>query len=98
MVSRFGIGTVLVALIGTTVLAGCTSMITPEQLAELRRLRGDEQRLTGEIADLEKELRSVRDEVSARQSTVDDCNTRRSFVQSKLAQENPWPSGLFPEN
>lgn len=97
MKSRFGIGTVLTALLGTLVLTGCTSKITAEQLAELRKLRADEQRLTTEIADLESELRSVRDEVSARQRTVDDCNTRRKFVESKLAQDDPW-QGLFNAN
>ena len=95
MISRFGIGTVLVAIIGTAVLTGCTSSITQEQLSEMRRLRSDEVRLNGDISDLESELRSVRDELTARQRTVDDCNTRRQFVQSKLKQQNPWPAGLF---
>ena len=96
MISRFGIGTVLIAFIGTAVLTGCTSSITQEQLSEMRRLRSDEVRLKSDISDLESELRSVRDELTARQRMVDDCNTRRQFVQSKLKQENPWPAGLFP--
>lgn len=99
MSSRFSVGLLVLAFSGSAFLAGCTSKITQEQLAEMRRLRQDEVRLNSEIADRKRDLENLRREVSARQSEVDDCNTRRQFVQSKLAQwPNSWPAGLFPDN
>lgn len=99
MKSRLSIGLLIMAVSGSAFLAGCTSKITQEQLNELRRLRGDEVRLNQEISGAKAELEKIRREVAARQSEVDDCNSRKQFVQSKLAQwPNSWPAGLFPDN
>ncbi len=99
MKSRLSVGLLILAVSGSAFMAGCTSMITQEQLNEMRKLRADEIRLNDEIATKKGELEKLRREVAARQSEVDDCNTRKQFVQSKLAQwPNSWPAGLFPDN
>lgn len=96
MSRTFRSGMLVLALAGSSFLASCSSKITAEQLAKMKELRNRERALKQEIADLENKMRSLDGEISARQREVDDCNTRKQFVQSKLAQwPNSWPAGLF---
>ena len=84
---------------GLSFLASCSSKITTEQLATLRQLRTQEAQLKQDIEAKKNELNRLKNEVSAHQREVDNCNSRKQFVQSKLAQwPNAWPAGLFPED
>jgi outer membrane murein-binding lipoprotein Lpp len=99
MKAKLQIGMLALALAGSSFLAGCSSKITKEQLDEMRRLRAQEQTLKNEISAKTSERDRLQREVDARRREVDNCNSRRQFVQSKLAQwPNVWPAGLFPEN
>ncbi len=99
MNAKFRIGMLALVIAGSSFLAGCSSKITAEQLATLRQLRAQEAQLKKDIESKKNELSRLRSEVDARQREVDNCNTRKQFVQSKLAQwPNAWPAGLFPDN
>lgn len=94
---RLRTGMLIVAAAGSAFLASCSSKITTEQLAEMRRLRAEERSLKQQISDKNSELARLESEVSAKQKEVDNCATRKQFVQSKMAQwPNIWPAGLFP--
>lgn len=98
MKAKLQIGMLALALAGSSFLAGCSSKITKEQLAEMRDLRAKEQTLKNEIATKTSERDRLQREVEARQREVDNCNSRKQFVQSKLAQwPNVWPAGLFQD-
>jgi peptidoglycan hydrolase CwlO-like protein len=95
------LGLAVFALAGSSFLASCTSKITKEQLATIRDLRQQEQSLNSQISSRNADLERLKREVAARQKEVDDCNTRKQFVQAKLKQWEAgtvWPSGLFPNN
>lgn len=98
MKAKLQIGMLALALAGSSFIAGCTSKITKEQLAEMRDLRAKEMTLKNEIATKKSERDRLQREVEARQREVDNCNSRKQFVQSKLAQwPNVWPAGLFQD-
>lgn len=98
MKAKLQIGMLALALAGSSFLASCSSKITKEQLAEMRDLRAKEQTLKNEIATKKMDRDRLQREVEARQREVDNCNSRKQFVQSKLAQwPNVWPAGLFQD-
>lgn len=99
MKAKLRIGMLVLALAGSSFLASCTSMITKEQLAELKSLREQERSLKQQIESKNEEKRRLQTEVDQLQKEVDNCNSKKQFVQSKLAQwPNVWPANLFPEN
>ena len=99
MNAKIRIGMLALVVAGSSFLASCSSKITAEQLATLRQLRAQEAQLKQDIESKKSELSRLKNEVSARQKEVDNCNSRKQFVQSKLAQwPNAWPAGLFPED
>ena len=99
MKGKLQIGMLALALVGSTFLASCSSKITKEQLDEMRRLRAQEQTLKNEISAKTSDRDRLQREADARQREIDNCNSRKQFVQSKLAQwPNVWPAGLFPGN
>ena len=99
MNAKFKTGMIALAVAGSSFLASCSSKITAEQLATLRQLRAQEAQLKQDIQTKKNELSRLKSEADARQKEVDNCNSRKQFVQSKLAQwPNAWPAGLFPED
>jgi len=75
-----------------SVLAGCTSMITEEQLAEMRRLRAEDRTLNEQIRMRESEISQLKSEINSRQSELDRCNSTKQFIEGKMAQwPNVWP-------
>ncbi len=90
-----GIGLSLALAVGTI---GCTKMIQPDQLSELRSLRAKETQLNKSISDREAEKSKLQRELSQRQTETKQCNDRRQFVLAKL---NNFPGVLgdpLPEN
>lgn len=86
------LGVLILAVAGTSVLTSCSSKITEEQLAEMKKLRQQEQTLNQQIRMKEDEKSRLQSELNARQGEVDRCNTKKQFVESKLAQwPNVWP-------
>lgn len=77
-----GIG--LGAVIAMTTI-GCTKMIQPDQLSELRALRAREVQLNKSIADHESQKSKLQRELASRQQETKQCNDRRSFVMAKLS-------------
>jgi peptidoglycan hydrolase CwlO-like protein len=86
LVKKVCIGSVALGI--SLSLAGCPSMITEEQLAQLQELRKKERSLNQEIADAQSEISKIEAEVNARQRELDDCNDRLEFVKDKLSK---WP-------
>ena len=98
MKAKLQIGMLALALAGSSFLASCTAKITKEQLAEMRSLRAKEQTLNSEIESKKAEGDRLQREIADRQREVDNCNSRKQFVQSKIAQwPNVWPAGLFDD-
>ncbi|MFM7775327.1 MAG: hypothetical protein ACKOAG_11330 [Candidatus Kapaibacterium sp.] len=64
---------------------GCTKMIQPDQLSELRALRAREVQLTKSITDHEAQNSKLQRELASRQQETKQCNDRRSFVMEKLS-------------
>ena len=82
ILKSFGVG--LSAVIAMTTI-GCTKMIQPDQLSELRALRAREVQLNKSIADNEALKSKLQRELSSRQQETKQCNDRRSFVMAKLS-------------
>ncbi len=81
-------------LIGLSSLAmfSCTSMITPEQLQEIRELRQRQAQLEETIRKREADLAGLQTEVKARQRELDKCQEVKAFIEEKLANwPNVWP-------
>ncbi len=92
------VGALVLAVAGMSVITGCSSKITEEQLAELKRLRDQERTLTQQISAKEGEKGTLQSEVNARRADLDRCNTNKQFVQGKLAQwPNVWPDWTYTE-
>ncbi len=83
-----GIGLGFALALGTV---GCTKMIQPEQLTELRSLRAREVQLNKSINDRETQKSKLQKELALRQTETKQCNDRRSFVLAKL---NNFPGVL----
>lgn len=82
LLKSFGLG--LGAVIAMTTI-GCTKMIQPDQLSELRALRAREVQLNKSIADHESQKSKLQRELSSRQQETKQCNDRRAFVMAKLS-------------
>jgi peptidoglycan hydrolase CwlO-like protein len=80
-------------IVGAVLMASsCRSLITPEQLQELKDLRAKEKSLTEQIQDKKNEVSKIKSEISARQSELKKCNDESDFIKQKLAQwPNVWP-------
>lgn len=99
MKAKLQMGMIVFALTGASFLASCSSHITKEQLAEMRSLRESERSLKSQIEAKNDEKRRLQGEVDQPQREVDNCNSKKQFVSSKLQQwPNVWPANLFPEN
>jgi outer membrane murein-binding lipoprotein Lpp len=83
----------LAIAIASTAIAGCSSKITQEQLAELQSLRQQEQTMNTQIRQREQDKARLQGEINARRAELDRCNTNRQFVQGKLQQ---WPD-VWPD-
>ncbi len=84
-------------LLGMLFMAGCTPKITQEQLQRLRELRAQERQLTQDIQRKESEKGRFQREISARQTEFQQCDSKRRFVQEKLAVwPNVWPDYTPP--
>ncbi len=83
-----GIGIGIALTLGTV---GCTKMIQPEQLSELRSLRAKEVQLNKSITERESQKAKLQKELALRQNETKQCNDRRSFVLAKL---NNFPGVL----
>lgn len=80
-------------LVGSTfTFNGCKSMITEEQLAQLRDLRAKESSLSDMIQKKKDEKSKLERELKQRQADLKNCNDEKDFVQKKLSQwPNIWP-------
>jgi peptidoglycan hydrolase CwlO-like protein len=82
----------VLVMASATVLTSCSSKITEEQMATLRDLRDQEQKINQQIRQMEGERDRLQGEVNARKAELDRCNQNIQFVQGKLAQwPNVWP-------
>ncbi|GIV54205.1 MAG: hypothetical protein KatS3mg039_0723 [Candidatus Kapaibacterium sp.] len=72
-------------------LSGCTKMIQPDQLAELKQLRAREIQLAQSIRDAESRKQRLERELSSRQDEVKRCKDLQATLQSRL---NGFPSNL----
>lgn len=66
-------------------LGGCTKMIQPDQLAELKQLRAREVQLAQSIRDGESRKQRLERELSSRQDELKRCNDLRATIQSRLS-------------
>ena len=80
-------------IIGAVLFASsCRSMVTPEQLQELKDLRAKEKSLTEQIQTKKSEVKKIKSEINARQTELKKCNEDSDFVKQKLSQwPNVWP-------
>lgn len=89
----------VMALVGATLLASCTAKITEEQLAELQRLRQQEQTLNQQLRTAEQERTKLQGEVTAQQALLTKCNADKDFVNGKLQQwPNVWPDWTYVDD
>lgn len=83
---------IALAAVCLPVMVGCTSMITPEQLSQMRDLRGQERNLTEQIRAKHDEKSKITQELNARMSELKKCTDDKTFIQQKLSQwPNCWP-------
>lgn len=87
----------LVAVTASTLgMAGCSSKITEEQLAQMKNLRQQESTLQSQIRQRTDAKTQVGNEVSRLRAELDQCSRDRDFVQSKMAQwPNVWPDWQY---
>ncbi|RMF35406.1 MAG: hypothetical protein D6747_02630 [Chlorobiota bacterium] len=83
-----GVGAVVIM---AGALGGCTKMIQPDQLAELKQLRAREVQLAQSIRDGESRKQRLERELSSRQDELKRCNDLRATIQSRL---NGFPGNL----
>ncbi len=99
MKRSFQAAALILVTAGATMLASCSSKITDEQLAELQKLRNQEQTLTQQINAAKQERSKLQGEVKAQQSQLDQCNSNKQFVNGKLQQwPNVWPDWQYTED
>lgn len=87
----------LVAVTASTLgMAGCSSKITDEQLAQLKDLRQQETTLQSQIRQRNDAKSQLTNEVSRLRADLNQCAQDKSFVQSKLTQwPNVWPDWQY---
>lgn len=91
LVSAIGFSSVVI--LSSMTFTSCNPKITDEQLAMLQELRKKERSLQQQIADTEREISKVKNELSARKAELKDCNEDTEFVKQKLSQ---WPD-VWPD-
>ncbi len=90
-ITKIGVGSLLLAFV--LFASSCTSMISEEQLQQLKELRKQERSLT-EMIDKKKQQKSrLEQELKSRQAELDDCQKKKEFVQDKLSK---WPD-IWPD-
>lgn len=81
---------------GSIGMAGCSSKITDEQLAQLKDLRQQEATLQSQVRQRNDAKSQLTNEVSRLQADLNQCGQDKSFVQGKLAQwPNVWPDWQY---
>jgi len=81
---------------GTLGMAGCSSKITDEQLAQLKDLRQQETTLQSQIKQRNDVKSQLTNEVSRLQADLNQCGQDKAFVQGKLSQwPNVWPDWQY---
>lgn len=83
-----GTGVITMLVVGLT---GCTKMIQPDQLAELKQLRAREVQLAQSIRDAESRKQRLERELASRQDEVKRCKDLQATLQSRL---NGFPANL----
>ncbi|MCS7000088.1 MAG: hypothetical protein NZ481_04340 [Candidatus Kapabacteria bacterium] len=83
-----GTGVITVLVVG---VSGCTKMIQPDQLSELKQLRAREVQLAQAIRDAESRKQRIEREVASRQDELRRCKDLQSTLQSRL---NSFPGNL----
>lgn len=83
----------LIALaISLPIAIGCKSMITEEQLKEMRDLRTKERNLTEQIKQKQDEKVRIQTEMNSRNAELKKCSDEKAFIESKISQwPNVWP-------
>lgn len=92
MKSLHQLGLLVVATASLTMI-GCASKITQEQLTEIQNLKQQETTLRQQVSTKEQEKNRLAAEVATRRRELDQCNTNRQFIESKLAT---WPD-VWPD-
>ncbi len=85
--------TLAVIAASVAVMAGCSSKITEEQLAQMRQLRQQESTLQSQLRSKRDEKTRLSGEVNRLRADLDQCGKDKAFVQGKLAQ---WPD-VWPD-
>ena len=83
----------LIALaISLPLAVGCKSMITDEQLAQMRDLRAKDHNLTEQITKSQAEKSKIQAELNSRNAELKKCSDDKAFIESKISQwPNVWP-------
>lgn len=90
-ITRIGVGSLLLAFV--LFAASCTSMISEEQLQQLKELRKQERSLTEMIEKKKDQKSRLERELKSRQAELDNCTEQKEFVQDKLSR---WPD-IWPD-
>ncbi|MCX8051566.1 MAG: hypothetical protein N3B17_06735 [Chlorobi bacterium] len=72
-------------------MVGCTKMIQPDQLAELKQLRAREIQLAQSMRDAESRKQRLERELASRQDELRRCKDLQATLQSRL---NGYPANL----
>jgi hypothetical protein len=75
-------GVITMLVVGLT---GCTKMIQPDQLAELKQLRAREVQLAQSIRDAESRKQRLERELASRQDEVKRCKDLQTTLRSRLS-------------
>lgn len=79
-------------LAATVVVVGCSNKITDEQMQQIKELQRREASLNDEIGKRQRDVSQLQSEVNARNSDMNKCTEKRTFVQNKLSSwPNVWP-------
>ncbi|MCX7930704.1 MAG: hypothetical protein N2663_08315 [Chlorobi bacterium] len=84
------LSTGVIVLLGGMV-SGCTKMIQPDQLAELKQLRAREVQLAQSISDAQSRKQRLERELSSRDSELKRCKETQALLQSRI---NGHPGNL----
>lgn len=91
LITKIGAGSILLAFV--LFAASCTSMISEEQLQQLKELRTQERSLTEMIEKKKQQKSRLEQELKSRKAELDDCTEKKEFVQDKLSK---WPD-IWPD-
>ncbi len=76
----------------SSVMIGCSSNITEQQLQQIQDLRKQQAQLQESIRKREADIAALRTEIQSRQRDLDKCEEKKRFIKEKLKNwPNVWP-------